>query len=78
MSIVKEKMFSKFKDGERVIVLGRGKMYNKLYYKCSGKVINRDPYFMDYCVKLDNGIVEWFDEECLYKMRQRRKKNEGK
>jgi len=78
MSIQKGKMYSKFKNGERVIVLGVGKMFNKFYYKSKGKVINRDPYFKDYCVKIDKGINDWFDEECLHKMRQRGKKNEGK
>ena len=67
-------MFNKFKNGERVIIWGVGKMYNRFYYKRKATIINRDPYYKDYYVKIDKDINEWFDEDSILKMRQRRKK----
>lgn len=61
-------MFNKFKNGELVIVSGVGKCNNTIYVSVVGRVICRDPYFLDYNVILENGEEDWFDERYLIKV----------
>ena len=72
-------MNNRFKNGERVwIIKGIGKVSNKYYYRNKGKIICRDPYYMDYNVLLDDGSDDWFDGYCLRKIGRRKSKNENK
>ena len=66
-------MKNKFKNNERVVVNGYGKLTKKVYKNKKGFVILRDTYYLDYNVRLDNGIEDWFDGNCLRKMKRRRK-----
>lgn len=61
-------MFNKFKNGELVIITGIGKCDNTIYVNAVGRVICRDPYFLDYNVLLENGKEDWFDGKYLIKV----------
>lgn len=61
-------MFNKFKDGEIVIINGIGKCNNTIYVNVVGRVICRDPYFLDYNVLLEDGTEDWFDGKYLIKV----------
>ncbi len=72
-------MFSKFKNGEKVIVYkGIGKKNGRFYYEKKGIVICRDPHFKDYNIKFDDGTDDWFDEEYIRKSNEEVKKNGNK
>ena len=60
-------MFSKFKIHDKVIVNGIGKCNGKEYKNMTAIVINRDPFFMDYNVRFEDGTEDWIDEEYLEK-----------
>ena len=60
-------MFNKFKIGEIVICNGIGKCSGKNFCEI-GIVVEKDSYYRDYCVKMENGIEEWFDENFLEKI----------
>ena len=60
-------MFNKFKKGEIVIICGIGKLLEEKYVGI-GIVIEKDDHFKDYCVRLEDGTEEWFDEENLEKI----------
>lgn len=62
-------MFNKFKNGELVIITGIGKCDNIIYVNAVGRVICRDPYFLDYNVLLENGKEDWFDAKYLSKIK---------
>ena len=61
-------MFNKFKAKDKVIVSGIGKCNGKKYIKQKAIVINRDPFFMDYNVRFEDGTEDWLDEEFLEKI----------
>jgi hypothetical protein len=61
-------MFNKFKNGELVIISGIGKCNHDVYVNIIGRVICRDPYFLDYNVLLENGQEDWFDAKYLSKI----------
>lgn len=61
-------MFNKFKNNELVIVSGIGKCKGTIYINIYGKVICRDPHFLDYNVLLENGTEDWFDAKYLRKI----------
>ena len=42
-------------------------MHGKKYIKQTAIVINRDPFFMDYNVRFEDGTEDWIDEEYLEK-----------
>lgn len=63
-------MFNKFKNGEVVIVEGIGKCKGTLYINIIGKVICRDPYYLDYNVLLEDGSEDWFDAKYLKKLEE--------
>lgn len=70
-------MFSKFKNGEKVVIVkGIGKENGKFYYEEKGKVINRDPYYKDYNILFKDGKSDWFDE--IYIRKRRKRKNGNK
>ena len=48
-------MFNKFKNNQCVIVNGFGKCNNKLYQDAIGTVICRDPYYLDYNIRFEDG-----------------------
>ena len=61
-------MFSKFKAKDKVIVNGIGKYNEKEYRNQTAIVINRDPFFLDYNVRFEDGTEDWLDEEYLEKI----------
>lgn len=67
-------MFNKFKDNDVVIVKGTGKNDNKYYKNKKAVVICRDPYYLDYNVRFQDGSEDWLDEKDLRKIRRRVKK----
>ncbi|HJJ19347.1 MAG TPA: hypothetical protein OIM61_08940 [Clostridiaceae bacterium] len=60
-------MFNKFKNNQCVIVNGFGKCNNKLYQDAIGTVICRDPYYLDYNIRFEDGTEDWLDGICLVK-----------
>lgn len=67
-------MNNKFKNGEKVFVCGPGEKNGKVYKNMSGRIIERDPYYLDYLVKLKNGTEDWFMQEHLRKPYSRKVK----
>lgn len=60
-------MFNKFKVGEIVLCCGVGEVTGK--YICErGKIVEKDYYYKDYCVKFKNGTEEWFKEKDIRKI----------
>lgn len=62
-------MFNKFKNGEIVIVSGIGKCDGKIYINIIGRVICRDPFYLDYNVIFEDGTEDWFDKKYLKKFK---------
>lgn len=62
-------MFNEFKNGENVIVNGHGKCNDKHYRNVKGTVISRDPYYLDYNIKFDDGTEDWIDGIYLKKLK---------
>ena len=62
-------MFNKFKINDKVIVNGIGKCNGKEYINQTAIVINRDPFFLDYNVRFEDGTEDWLEEECLRKFK---------
>lgn len=60
-------MFNKFKNNEIVIVNGFGKCREIIYFNKIGIVICRDPYYLDYNIRFDDGTEEWIDAKYLRK-----------
>ena len=60
-------MFNKYKNNERVIITGFGKNNKKYYFERKGIIICRDPFFLDYNVKFEDGTEDWLDENCISK-----------
>ncbi len=58
-------MFNKFKNNEIVIVNGIGKCDSTYYKSRIGKVICRDPYYLDYNILFDDGTEDWLDGKYL-------------
>lgn len=62
-------MNNKFNTNEKVIVNGIGKCNGKEYKDEVAIVINRDPFFLDYNVRFEDGTEDWLEEECLRKFK---------
>ena len=62
-------MFNKFKNGEIVIVNGKGKCNDKIYINKIAIIICRDPYFKDYNVKFGDESEDWLDEKYIQSFR---------
>ncbi len=60
-------MFNKFKNGELVLCCGVGKITEDYICK-KGKIVEKDYYYKDYCIKFEDGSEEWFDEKDLQKV----------
>ncbi len=60
-------MFSKFKKGSEVIVLGYGQVDNKFYANKKAIVIEKDSYYKDYLVKFEDGTEDWIKPKYLRK-----------
>lgn len=56
-------MFNKFKNEQIVIVNGKGKCNGYIYINRIGIIICRDPYYLDYNIKFEDGTEDWLDEE---------------
>lgn len=66
-------MFNKFKNNEKVIVNGFGKCDGTFYKNAKAVVICRDPYFLDYNIRFDDGTEDWIDGEFLEKFEGEKK-----
>jgi len=64
----------KFGKGNKVIVCGPGKNFDKYYKNLPAKIVERDPYFHDYHVEFKNGEEDWLSPEYLRKPYSRKKK----
>lgn len=61
-------MFNRFKNNTIVLISGYGKCNNKKYKNKIGIVICRDPYFLDYNIRLlEDGTEDWIDGKFLEK-----------
>ena len=60
-------MKNKFNRGDFVKVTGIGKIYGKVNEKL-GFVIERDEYFKDYYIDLNNGKKDWFESKDITKV----------
>lgn len=60
-------MFNKFKVGEIVLCCGIGGITEKYICK-KGKIVEKDYYYNDYCVKFKDGTEEWFKEKDISKI----------
>lgn len=60
-------MFNKFKIGEIVLCCGIGKVTEKQVNRI-GRIIEKDYYYKDYCIKFDDDSEEWLDENSIYKI----------
>ena len=60
-------MFNKFKNNQKVIVNGFGKCNNRLYQNKIAIIICRDPYYLDYNIKFEDGTEDWIDGKFLRK-----------
>lgn len=54
-------MFNSFKINEKVIITGFGKCNGTIYKNRIATIICRDPYFLDYNIKLEDGTEDWID-----------------
>lgn len=61
-------MFNKFKNNEFVIVTGIGKCNGQKYINCVGRVVCRDPFFLDYNIEFIDGTEDWLDGKYLSKL----------
>lgn len=66
-------MFNGFKKGHKVIVYGPGQKNDKFYKNVPAIIIERDPYFKDYCVKFRDGTEDWVLPKYLRKPYARKK-----
>lgn len=55
-------MFNKFKNGTIVIVNGVGKVNGRVYQNVLATIICRDPWYLDYNIKLQDGTEDWIDD----------------
>lgn len=69
-------MFSKFKNGQKVIVYGPGKKDGKFYKNVPAIVIERDPYYKDYHIRFLDGTDDWLLQKYLRKPYTRIRKEE--
>ena len=61
-------MFNKLKNNTIVLINGYGKCNNTKYENKLGIVICRDPYFLDYNIKLlEDETEDWIDGKFLEK-----------
>lgn len=67
-------MFNKFKNNQKVIVNGFGKCNHRRYRYKKGIVICRDPYYLDYNIRFEDGTEDWVDEKFLRKVRGEKKR----
>lgn len=66
-------MFNKFKISELVLCCGISEVTQKYICKI-GKVVEKDYYYQDYCIKFEDGTEEWMKEKDIQKI-LRKKKN---
>ena len=71
-------MFNEFKNGSKVIVNGIGLKDGKFYKNVPAIIIERDPYYLDYHVKFQDGTTDWLSPEYLRKPYSKRKKEAKK
>ena len=60
-------MHNGFRDGSQVIVNGSGKNNGKYYDNQLAIVLERDPYFLDYHVRFEDGTDDWLSPRYLQK-----------
>lgn len=54
-------MFNKFKNNEIVLICGYTKEHNNYYYNERAQIICRDPFYLDYNIKFEDGSEDWVD-----------------
>lgn len=67
-------MHNEFKNGAKVFVCGPGEKNGKFYNDVPAKILERDPYYLDYHVKFKDGTDDWFLPEHIRKPYARKKK----
>lgn len=72
-------MFNEYKKGHRVIVYGPGQKLDnngkcEFYKNKPAIIIERDPYYKDYCVRFKDGSEDWILAEFLRKPYERKNK----
>ena len=67
-------MFNEFKKGSKVIVNGTGQNDGKIYKNVPAKIIERDPYYLDYHVQFKDGTEDWILPKDLRKPYSRKGK----
>lgn len=67
-------MHNEFNNGEKVIVYGLGEKNGKFYKNVPAKIIERDPYYLDYHVKFKDGTDDWILPKDIRKPYSRKKK----
>ena len=63
-------MFNRFKNKQKVVVNGFGKCANTFYKNSIAIVICRDPYFLDYNIRFEDGLEDWIDGQYLKKLKE--------
>lgn len=71
----KHTMHNEFRNDETVFVCGLGEENGKLYNSVPAKILERDPYYLDYHVKFKDGTEDWILPEHLRKPYARKKKD---
>ena len=61
-------MNNEIKDGERVVICGRGENNGKIYKNEYARIIERDPYYKDYHVIFDSGKTDWINPSDIRKL----------
>lgn len=65
-------MFNKFRNGTKVIVYGPGENDGKFYKNVPAIIIERDPYYLDYNVRFNDGTEDWILPKHLRKPYERK------
>ncbi len=71
-------MMNKFKKGELVIISGRGKEFNEENTNVLGRIKEKDYYFNQYLVEVFFGKNDWFKEEDLTPVFEKKNRKKDK
>ena len=69
-------MNNKFRDGCKVFVTGSGLNNGKIYNHSRATVILRDPHYLDYLVKFEDGTEDWISGKYLQKPYTKKKRRQ--
>ena len=71
-------MMNKFKKGELVIISGKGKEFNEENTNVLGRIKEKDYYFNQYLVEVFFGKNDWFKEEDLTPVFEKKNRKKDK